>query len=260
MRATLTASRYNGPRRMPPRDLATRLRPFLDAGLMGHVPKPFQIRQGELVMFPYVISSEATDESRYTRTLYGHPLARQLIILAMVGRDHLDPGCSLGARFESIATHLLTTHHLGMPVFDLQLLHTHPDGLPRLRAVITDHLARSSDAARRRARWIGRILKDPDGYHRLFLGDDGYIARAERMEYPAPDAEGSGLPPEFFSLAAFLEHCATTYPRTVAELGWRRLPGHLAHLAGRHRREGRTISLGVARAALPRPADDAAQP
>ena len=49
---------------MPPRDLTTRLRPFLDAGLMTHVPTPFQIRQGELVMFPYVISSEATDESR----------------------------------------------------------------------------------------------------------------------------------------------------------------------------------------------------
>lgn len=240
-------------------DLETRLRPFLDAGLMTTLPTPFQIRQGELVMFPYVISSEATDESRYTRTLFGHPLARQLIILSMVGRDHLDPGCSLGARFESIATHLLTTYHLGMPVFDLQLLHTHPRGLPRLRDVITDHLARGSDTARRRARWIGRILDDPDGYHRLFLGPDGYIARAERLDYPAPGAEGSGLPPEFFSLAGFLEHCANTYPRTVAELGWRRLPGHLARLAGRHRREGRSIGLGVTRAALPRTAGETTQ-
>jgi len=228
-------------------ELERRLRPFLDAGLLTRIPTRFQIRQGEAAMVPYVISSDATDEARYTRTLFGRPLVRQLVIFSMVGRDHLDPGCSLGARFASIATHLLFTYHQGMPVFDMQLLHTHPEGLPRFRKVVEDHLARATREAESRARWIGRILADPDAYHRLFLGDDGFIARAERFEYPTPADEGSDFPPEFFSLASFLQHCAETYPRTPAEVGWPSIPGHLLRLAGRRFREGKGIALGARR-------------
>lgn len=241
-----------------PADLERRLRPFLEAGLLSDVPTPFQIRQGELEMLPYVLSSDATDESRYTRSAFGHPIVRQALILWMVGRDHLDPGCSLGARLESIATHLLATHHQGMPVFDLQLAQTHPEGLARLRALIEEHLERRTDAARRRARILERILIDPDGYHRLFLGEGGFLARAERFDYPAPADEASEFPPEFFSLTGFLSHCARAYPRTRAEVGWVRLPGHLARLSGRRFREGKGIALGARRA--PRPLQGRAPP
>lgn len=233
--------------------LARRLRPFLDAGLLTRLPTRFQIWQGEAAMLPYVLSSDATDEARYARGPLGHPLLRQVVILAMIGRDHLDPGCSLGARFDSVATHLLVTVHQGMPVFDLQLLHTHPHGLARFRSVVERHLSRATPADGSRARWIARILADPDAYHRRFLGDDGFIARAERFDYPAPEAERSDFPPEFFSLAGFLQHCAQAYPPTAAEVGWTAVPGHLLHLAGRRFREGRGLALG-ARRALP-PAD-----
>ncbi len=236
---------------MGPNELERRLRPFLDAGLMTRVPTSFQIRQGELAMLPYVISSDATDETRYRRGALGHPIVRQFLILSMVGRDHLNPGCSLGARFESIATHLLATYHQGMPVFDLQLLHTHPDGLARFRAAVTEHLARATARARRRARWIGRILQDPDGYHRLFLGEEGFIARASRMDYRAPEAEGSELPPEFFSLAGFLEHCARSYPAAPSDVGWSRLPGHFLRLASRRFREGKRLGIFRRSPALP---------
>ena len=47
-----------------------------------------------------------------------------------------------------------------MPVFDVQLLHTHPDRLPRVRKVVEDQLARATPEAIARARWIGRILAD----------------------------------------------------------------------------------------------------
>jgi hypothetical protein len=230
---------------MRPAEMERRLRPLLDAGMLGDVPTPFQIRQGELAMLPYVLSSDATDESRYTRTPYGHPLVRQLLMLAMVGRDHLDPGCSLSARFESICVHLLATYHQGMPVFDLQLLQTHPDGLARFRDVVEDHLAGRTRTARRRGRVIARMLVDPEGYHRLFLGPEGFVARAERFAYPTPSDEGSGFPPEFFSLTSFLDHCAKSYPRSVGEVGWGALPGHLARVASRRFREGKGLALGA---------------
>ena len=134
-----------------------------------------------------------------------------------------------------------------MPVFDMQLLHTHPDRLPRVRKVVENQLARATPEAIARARWIGRILADPDAYHRLFLGRDGFIARAERFDYPTPADEGSDFPPEFFSLAAFLEHCAETYPPTPADVGWPSIPGHLLHLTGRRSREGKRIALGMRR-------------
>jgi hypothetical protein len=239
--------------RMRPQDLERRLRPFLDAGLMTRIPTTFQIRQGECAMLPYVLSSDATDEAQYTRSVFGHPIVRQFLILSMVGRDHLNPGCSLGARFESIATHLLATFHQGMPVFDLQLMHTHPNGLGRFREILTEHLARATPRAKRRARWIGRILVDPNAYHQLFLGEQGFIARAERMDYRAPEAEGSDLPPEFFSLAGFLEHCARTYPPAASDVGWSNLPRHLLGLLGRRFREGKGLGLGVRREALPAP-------
>lgn len=216
-----------------------RLRPFLEAGLLSVLPTTFQIRQGELAMLPYVLSSDATDESRYRRAPFGHPLLRQPLILLEVGVDHLDPGCSLGARPASIITHLLMTYHQGMPVFDLQLLQTHPDGLDQLERAVVEQLEGTTARARHLRRTIAAILADPSSYHRLFLGDDGYVARARRFEYATPESEGSDFPAEFFGLVPFLEHCARTYPRRVGDVGLARLPAHLAHLATRRVRSGR---------------------
>ena len=48
---------------MPHRySLAARLAPFVEAGLVPRIPTAMQVRQGELQMLPYVISSDATNE------------------------------------------------------------------------------------------------------------------------------------------------------------------------------------------------------
>jgi hypothetical protein len=220
-------------------DLRQRLRVFLDAGLLTRLPTRWQLRQGELEMAPYVTSTDATAEEGYDGAPLGHPVLRQPLILSQVGPDHFRIGSALGCAAPSVCTHLQLTYHRGMPVFDLQVLQTHEDGLARLRRSLEELHAGGSPAAQRRLRIARLILKDAHAYHEQFLGEGGWIARAERFDYATPGAEGSAFPPEFFSLVAFLEHCASAFPATPGELGWRHLPAHLVRLAGRRFREGR---------------------
>jgi hypothetical protein len=211
----------------PSRDLAIRLQPFVQAGLLPALPTWWQLRQGELEMIPFVLSSDATDESRYAPWL-GHPWIRQPIILWQVGRDHLRAGSGLGTSLSSLCKHLHLTHHLGMPVYDLQLVQTHAGGLDRLERETVAVLAGSESWARRRRRVVGLLLQDPPEYLERFLGADGWIARARRFEYPAPTDEGSPFPPEFYSLASFCGYCAERFPKHPRDLGWSALPMHLA--------------------------------
>src|SRR5882757_10199953 len=130
-------------------NLHERLRVFIDAGLLPRVPTSWQIRQGELQMAPYVISSDATAEEGYAGGPLGHPLLRQPLIFSQVGRDHLHIGSALGCAHASLCAHLQLTFHRGMPVFDLQVLQTHPDGLARLRRALEEMVAGSTRLARR---------------------------------------------------------------------------------------------------------------
>ena len=216
-------------------DLASRLRLFTDAGLLRRIPTPWQLRQGDWEMTPYVMSTDATTETGYTRL--GHPLLRQPIIMREVGRDHLATGSGLGVKLESLCAHLQLTYHQGMPVFDLQLVQTHPEGLARLRAALEDMIAGTTAVGRRRHRISKAILQDPDAYLGQFFGKGGWLARAERLDYAMPAEEGSAFPPEFFSLVGFLNYCAETFPEN--EPSWPRMPARLLHLAGRRFREGR---------------------
>jgi hypothetical protein len=215
-------------------DLASRLRVFTDAGLLRRIPTPWQLRQGDWEMTPYVMSTDATTETGYTRL--GHPILRQPIILREVGRDHFATGSGLGVKLESLCAHLQLTFHQGMPVFDLQLVQTHPEGLLHLRAALEDMAAGTTPLGRRRQRIAKRILLDADGYIGRFLGADGWLARAERLDYPMPDEEGAAFPPEFYSLVGFLNYCAENFPEE--QPSWARRPGQLLHLAGRRFREG----------------------
>jgi hypothetical protein len=219
-------------------ELGKRLSVFVEAGLLERIPTPWQVVQGEIEMTPYVISTDATAESGYRDRPIAHPLVRQLMILSHVGRDHLRTGTALGASLESLCAHLILTFHQGMPTFDLQVIQTHRDGLAHLEAAIRDTLARSTRMARRRWRIASRLFADPVGYFHRFLGDDGWIARARRFDYPAPRTEGSAFPPEFFSLVGLLRYCAVTFPAHPHDIGWARLPGHIVALAGRRFREG----------------------
>jgi len=215
--------------------LAQRLSVFVEAGLLRRVPTRWQLLQGEIEMTPYVISTDATAEEGYRAHAPSHPLVRQVVIFAHVGRDHLRTGSALGARLESICAHLILTFHRGMPVFDLQVIQTHAHGLARLRAAIGETLAGATAVGRRRRRIATTLLRDPTGYLEQFLGDDGWIARAERFDYPGPVDEGSRFPPEFWSLVELARYSEATFPVRVPLA---RLPQHLVRLARRRAREG----------------------
>ncbi len=188
-------------------DLARRLQPFLDQGLIHGVPSRFQILQGELQMWPTVLSADVTDEPRYAGAPLGHPVIRQPVIFAMIGPDHLRIGTGLGARVGSTITHLHFTFHAGMPVWDLQVLQTHPDGLAQLERGTEALLGAATTSDRRRMRWLRRVLPRPEAYLSAFLGPGGYIARAERFEYPTASEEAPALEEWSFSLTGFMDHC-----------------------------------------------------
>jgi len=223
------------PHRFP---LAARLAPFVDAGLVRKIPTTAQVKQGEFEMLPYVISSDATNEIHYVGTLLGHPVVRQPVIFSLVGLDHLEIGTGLAAKLDSVIRHIHFTYHQGMPVWDLQVIQTHERGLERLREETEALLAPKSVTHRARRALLGLILADPAPYLRLFLGDNGYIARAERFDYPKPSDEDAAFPAEFFSLVDFVNYCAETFP---AHVPLRRVPKRLVEVVSRRFREGKRI-------------------
>ena len=221
--------------------LAQRFSTFVDAGLLRRVPTRWQLLQGEIEMTPYVISTDATSEEGYRAHAPSHPLVRQLLLLAHVGPDHLRTGSALGAKLGSICAHLILTLHRGMPVFDLQIVQTHERGLVHLGDAIDATLAASTPAGRRRWRLVSTLLQDPRAYLEQFLGTSGWIARAERFDYPAPSDESSKFPPEFWSLVELARYSEATFPAHPRDIPLARLPAHLLHLAGRRGREGRRM-------------------
>jgi len=217
--------------------LMRRLRPFIDAGLVPVVPTPSQLRQGTIEMSPYVLGTDPLTEAGYNRTAIAHPILRQPLVFFEVGLDHLRTGSALESRHTSLCAHLQLTHHRGMPVFDLQLVQTHEHGLARLRRSMEWVLHDETARARIRHRLARAILVEADAYFLRFLGPAGWIARAERFDYPSPADEGTAMPPEFYSLVGFVNHCATELPRSLDEIPRSRRPAHLARLAGRRFRE-----------------------
>lgn len=212
---------------------ADRLRVFTDTGLITRLPTRWQLVQGTIEMTPFVLSADATAEARYDGAPLGHPVLRQPLIFGAVGFDHLRTGPALAARFGSVCKHLHLTYHQGMPVFDLQLVQTHPDGLARFRARTEELIENRTSRARRLNTLVGWILPRAADYYREFLGPDGWIARAERLAYPSPAEAGSPLAPEHYSLVGFLDHCARAFPATPGEIPLARQPAHWLRLAGR---------------------------
>jgi len=214
-----------------------RLKPFLDRGLLETVPTKFQITQGELEMWPWVISTDVTDESRYAGAPLSHPLARQPVIFAQIGWDHLRIGTGLGSKAMSAVSHLHYTFHRGMPVWDLQVLQTHPEGLDLLEQKTTELVENTTPWAKRQNRRIALLLPNASEYHRRFLGSDGWIARARAFDYPTAEQAGAPMPDSWFSVVGFMRH-VISHPAHPRELGLR-LPLHLAQLATSRFRQGR---------------------
>jgi hypothetical protein len=219
--------------------LARRLELFRRVGRIPQIPTQFQVASGELEMLPYVLSPDATEERRYRYGALGNPIVRQAVILREIGTDHLDPGTGLRARLASVIRHLQFTHHQGMPVWDLQVLQTHAGGLDAFRRETVRLLSGDTPDARRRMTRLRTVLRDPIDYLERFLGDDGWIARADRMDYAAPDGEGSAFPIEFFSLVDFMEHCARKHPAHAKDLSPLRVPAHFVAQITRRARERR---------------------
>lgn len=220
--------------------LQKRLSVFIEAGLIQEIPTPWQMLQGTLAMFPYVLSSDAVLESRYQGAPFAHPFLRQPLLIFASGRDHVRVGPAFDAKLPNICKHLYLTYHWGMPVFDLQVIQTHPGGLEFFRKRTEELLAGETRWARRMRRFQALILPRGDDYLREFLGEHGWIARAERLDYPTPAEETSAFPPEFFSLVTFLNHCAVAYPRERMT-PWFRMPGYMLSLFLRRFREGRGL-------------------
>jgi hypothetical protein len=89
--------------------LDSRLRPFIEAGLLPDVPNPWQVLQGSFEMAPYVVIPDEDDSERYRLSPLGHPLLRTPIVLAYIGSDHFHVGSGLRAASRSIIRHLYRT-------------------------------------------------------------------------------------------------------------------------------------------------------
>jgi hypothetical protein len=215
--------------------LEMRLRTFIDAGLVERLPSPWQLRQAELEMTPYVLSTDVTAEESYSGAALSHPWTRQAFLLAQVGPDNLRTGSGLGAKPSSVCRHLELTFHRGMPVFDLQVVQTHEGGLDALRGSIEELLSNETARARRRNRIADLLLADREAYYRSFVEPGGWIDRAARLDYPEP--ESSDFPVEFHSLVGLIDYAARSF--SDERPSWARAPGHVLHLLGRRFREGR---------------------
>lgn len=223
----------------PNPDPSLRMEVFRRAGMVRQVPSPWQVFQGTLEMTPFVLSPDVTAESSYRRSVWAHPWVRQPFLLAHIGLDHFATGSGLKMSLPAICKHLQLTWHDGMPVFDLQVVQTHPDGLATLRRSFEALLEGVTPDARRQNRLARRLFPDPSAYYRQFTEPGGWIDRAEAFDYASAGEEEARIPVEFFSLVGFMEYCATAFPRTPAEVGWARVPAHLGRRVGRRARSQR---------------------
>ena len=217
------------------KDLATRLAPFLERGLITSLPTTWQLLCGQLEMAPYVVLPDAGDKSRYDGAACGHPMLRTPLILSQIGWEHLRIGHGLDTSLETLVLHLAYVFHEGMPIFDLQLIQTHPGGLERLRTTLAAIDASSDPFGAHHHRLSSLVIPDAAAYRRCFLAPGGWIDRAAAFDYPAPESAAAFLRSEFTQLVTFIDYCQTTFPRsprgespwtiarTLADLGSRRL-------------------------------------
>ena len=217
------------------KDLQTRLAPFIERGLITSIPTAWQLLCGQLEMAPYVVMPDAGDKSRYDGAAFGHPMLRTPLILSQIGWEHFRIGHGLHSTLETLILHLAYVFHEGMPIFDLQLVQTHPGGLDRLRATLTAIDSSSDPLGAHHHRLISLVIPDPAAYRRSFLEPGGWIDRAAAFDYPAPDSAAPFLRSEFTQLVTFIDYCRTAFPpsprgespwtvaRTLADLGTRRL-------------------------------------
>lgn len=216
-----------------PADLATRLAPFTERGLIPTLPTAWQLLCGQVEMAPYVVLPDAGDRGRYAGAPLGHPLLRQPVVLSQVGLDHFRVGHGLLVAPRAQRDHLAFVFHEGMPVYDLQVCQTHPRGLEQLRAHLEALDTPRTARARARHRLASLVIPDAASYPRRFLEPGGYIDRAAAFDYDGPAADF--LRPEFTSLVSFMRYCAAAFEPAPArrDAAWWRRAGRLVSLGSR---------------------------
>jgi len=219
------------------KDLRIRLAPFIERGLIKGIPTTWQMLLGQLEMAPYVVMPDAGDNARYDGAPLGHPLLRTPLIVSQIGWEHFRVGHGLHSTIETLELHLAYVYHEGMPVFDLQLVQTHPDGLERLR----QRLARIDEAAdvisAHDQRLSGLVIPDARGYRRKFLEPGGWIDRAAAWDYPPLTEAAAFLRPEFTTLTSFVDYCLSAFPASPSDESLTKTATRLADLGTRRFRE-----------------------
>ena len=206
-------------REAPCRDWNIRLKVFRDAGLIHTIPTDWQLLQGQVEMAPFVVFPDSGDQARYEGAPMSHPVVRTPLVFAHVGWEHFRVGHGLQSSCRALLRHLNIVQHEGMPVFDLQLVQTHPNGLQQLRSYLAAVDEGATSARRAERRLVDLVIPDAASYRRKFLEPDGWIDRAARFDY---DEAPAVLRKEFASLVNFVNYCADAFPPRPEDMGaWR---------------------------------------
>jgi len=217
------------------KDLALRLGPFLERGLIQGVPTTWQLLLGQLEMAPYVLLPDAGDKARYEGAPLGNPLFRTPLIVSQIGWEHFRIGHGLHSSPETLELHLAYVYHEGMPTFDLMLVQTHAGGLTRLRRLFEAIEHGSSATGAHHRRLIDLVIPNATAYRKKFLEPGGWIDQAAAFDYPSLEASATFLRPEFTQLTSFVDYCIDTFApspsgqsplelvREIAALGTRRI-------------------------------------
>lgn len=154
------------------RGLATRLEPMVARGLIERIPTRLQLVVGSVDMLRFWISPAAADYYQQQGISFAfHQVLRVLDDPAAM----LDPVGFFVDR-DAVIGHLLQVVHAN-PVYDVQLLSTHPDGLDALVAQTRAMI----DGTHERARSIGAIVEEPDYHARLLAFVEAYRADPTTM-------------------------------------------------------------------------------
>ena len=217
------------------KDLALRLGPFLERGLVKGVPTTWQLLLGQLEMAPYVLFPDAGDKARYEGAPLASPLFRTPLIASQIGWEHFRIGHGLHSTPETLELHLAYVFHEGMPSFDLQLVQTHVNGLQRLRQVFEAIEHGTTPAGVHHRRLIDLVIPNAAAYRKQFLEPGGWIDRAAAFDYPRDAAPF--LRSEFTQLTTFVDYCIDTFPPSPAGQSPIAVAKEMARLGTRRIRE-----------------------
>lgn len=187
-----------------------RMHRLQDIGVLAantKLPTIDQLVCGEIEMAPFVIEPKSQDHDRYNGLLRV-PLLRTPALLAYIGSAHLNIFSGIDLEKTPITKHILATRHPGdNPIYDLQLLMIHEDGLDFLEERVYAVLSKKS--ARAEALLIKSIMGPQvatDYWTKLL---DEYIPSARDLQFPRSSATNpENVRSEFYTLKDFIEGCA----------------------------------------------------